>query len=266
MSSTDKETEFLYARLSDLYSRMQKGIFCVSPFFSPAELVFARRWISRAGARDNAVIFGGYGEAERARVYFLPDFMLYEAELDISNILSDYGCSDPTVILSVCGSGYRELSHRDFMGALLSLGIKRDVIGDIVCVSPYEAYIFCDAGIVPYIKESLCKVANDSVTLKEAELKDINLGVRNFTEIHDTVASLRFDSVISAACNLSREVSKKLILSGVCELNYESVISPDRELCEGDIFSIRGKGKFVLSSCGGLNRRTRLRITVLKYR
>ncbi len=265
MKLSDKELEFLYAHLTDLCRRAEAGALTVSPFYSPAELVHVKRWISRMGISDRAIIFGGYGNAERARVYFLPDYVVYDSSESIDRAIKEYGYSDPTVMLKITASGFRELSHRDFMGSVLSLGIERDVIGDIVCDGPYSAFIFCDDAIASYIKENLGKVANDSVKITECELPSDGFGERQFEEIRETVASCRFDGVIAAVCGLSREIAKKLVMSGACELNHESESAPDTELCAGDIFSIRGKGKFKFVSCDGENRRGRLRITVHKY-
>ncbi len=264
MSLSEKEYEFLYARLSDLYKRAESGALAVSPFYSPAELVKVRRWTAQRGCGGSAVIYGGYASAERARVYFLPDYITLDAEDNVSRILSEYGYSDPTLMLKISGSGFRELSHRDYMGSVLSLGIERDVIGDIVTDGKYCAYIFCECGIAPYIKENLKKVANDTVKITECEMPQGEFGTRQVEVIHETVASGRFDAVISAVCNLSRDASKKLVESGMCELNHELASSVSSELCAGDVFSIRGKGKYKLASVDGENRRGRLRITVHK--
>ncbi len=266
MNLSDKEIEFLYARLSDLFERAEKGVVSVSPFYSPAELVSVRRWISRVGAGERAVIYGGYEGCERARVYFLPDYITPEPERSISDVISDFGYAEPTVMLKITGSGFRELSHRDFMGSLLSLGIERDVIGDIVCESSRAACVFCDSAIAPYIKENLTKVANDTVKISESPLPRGSFGEREYEALHETVASCRLDSVVAAVCNLSRETAKKAVQGGLCSLNHETVCTPDALLCAGDVFSVRGKGKYTLASCDGENRRGRLRITVHKYK
>ncbi len=265
MNLSEKELDFLYAHLTDLYGRSESGQLCVSRFYSPAELVYVRRWLSRACARERAVIFGGYTDSERARVYFLPDYIQSDGKACVSAVLRDYGYDDPTVMLRISASGFRSLTHRDFMGSVLALGIDRDVIGDIVCDGDFCAYVFCDDGISSYIRESLVKAANDSVKVTLAEPVSESFLQRHFDVIHETVASCRLDGVIAAVCNVSRDAAKKLVTSGLCELNYESVTSADRELGDGDIFSARGFGKYKFVSCDGENRRGRLRITVHKY-
>ncbi len=264
MGIKDKQTEFLFAHLQDMADSADKGIFRASVFFSPAELVHVRRWISSSGCKC-AHLFGGYSDAERARVYFLPDYMTAEDGVSVSRTLSEYGYDDPTVILRIEGSGFRAFSHRDFMGSVLSLGIERSVIGDIVVDGEFSAYVFCDRTISAFVCENLTKIANDSARVSEAQLPEGSFGEREYTEIRDTVASLRLDAVVASACNLSREGAKRAVAGGTCELNYEQTLSPDREVSVGDVFSVRGYGKYRLASLGGENARGRLRICIHKY-
>lgn len=265
MSESNKQTEFLFAHLEDLCEDAQKGIFRASEFYSPAELLHVRRWISSRGRGAIARVWGGYGDADRARVYFLPDYMTADGDAPISKTLSLYGHEDPTAVLRIEGSGFRVLSHRDYMGTVLSLGIERDTTGDIVVYGDHTAYLFCDRTIAPYITENLRKIANDAAAVTEAPLPGGSFGVKQYKEMRDTVASLRLDAVVASACSLSRENAKRAVSGGLCELNHEQVCSPDAEMEAGDVFSVRGYGKYKLASCGGENARGRLRICIHKY-
>ncbi len=264
MSISDKQTEYLYARLDDLAEAQEKGIFRSSEFYSPAELVFVRRWISARAKSTSTRIWGGYAHAERARVYFLPEYMGIP-ENDIGSFLSEYGYDDPTEVLRIEGSGFRVLSHRDFMGSVLSLGIERSVIGDIVADTDNSAYVFCDSAISGYICDNLKKAANDAVAVYKTALPEGNFGEKKYREIRDTVASMRFDCIVASACGLSRENAKRTVLGGSCELNHELITSPDRELEAGDVFSIRGQGKYAIAAINGENARGRQRIVIHKY-
>ena len=265
MATNDKQIEFIYAHLDDLYRESEHGVFRVSEFYTPHELVFVRRWIASRGISDRARIFGGYESAERARVYFLCDYMIADDDVSLARLLSDYGYDDPTVMLRINGSGFRALSHRDFMGSVLSLGIERDVIGDIVVDGDFCAYLFCERSISEYIIENLTKVARDGVKVSMTDLPEGEFGSRRYREIRDTVASLRVDCILAAALNMSREDAKRTVLSGLCEVNYECATTPDKEMSAGDVFSIRGYGKYKLASLGGENARGRLRIVIHKY-
>ncbi len=265
MSISDKQTDFLYAHLDDMAGEASRGIFRASAFFTPAELVLVRRWISSRGGSVNARIWGGYADAERARVYFLPDYMTEGADALLPELLSCYGYDDPTVLLKISGSGFRKLSHRDFMGTVLSLGIERDVVGDIVADGDCAAYVFVDFAIADYVCENLKKISNDAARAVRSAFPDAGIGGKRYKELRDTVASLRIDAIVASACNLSRETAKKTVAGGLCELNYELAVSPDATLCAGDVFSVRGYGKYKLAALDGENARGRLRVVIHKY-
>ena len=255
----------MFAHLSDMKADAENGILRTSAFFTLAEQRRVRTWL---GSHSGALIWGGYENAERARVYFLPDFIdaqVLDEGMSVGRMLTEYGYDDPTAILKITASGFRELSHRDYMGSVLSLGIERDVIGDIVVADKYSAYLFCDSAILPFILDNLKKVANDAVKITPVESVPSNFGQREYKVIKDTVASGRFDAIVACVCSLSRENAKKLVSSGMCELNFEVESAPDAELDAGDIFSIRGYGRYKLQSYDGENRRGRCRITVYKY-
>lgn len=266
MTETDKQTEFLFARLSDLRECAQRGIFSVSSFFSPGEIARINRWIASERASDVCRVFGGYAYAERARVYCLPDYMAGEdVTVDLRRVLSDFGEEDPTVILRIEGSGFRTLSHRDYMGSVLALGIERGTVGDILTDGDFCAYVFCDVHVASYICDNLKKVSSDSVKVSTVSLPDGDFGQRRYNTLHETVNSPRLDAIVACVCDLSREAAKRTVMSGMCELDYEPVDEPDLQLCEGSVFSVRGHGKYRIGSFDGENRRGRLRVTIHKF-
>ena len=106
MSLIDKQTEFLYSHLEDLYQSAEHGAFRASEFLTPRELALVRRYLGARGMGGRAVIYGGYEYAERARVYFLCDYMQSD-DMPVSRLLSEYGYEDPTAILRIDGSGFR---------------------------------------------------------------------------------------------------------------------------------------------------------------
>lgn len=264
MNSIDGDGLFS-ARVLELARRAERGEVAVSEFFTPREIRASSSVLERGGYRGTFAFFGGYENAERARLICLPDYMLYGGEEEIRRTAADAAAGEVSV-LYVRGSGYRTLSHRDFMGAILSLGIKRHVVGDIIADEDgHGAYVFCDAKIGGYIAENLAKVASDTVKVSIVTLPD-GFSVRRRTEpISDTVASMRADCVISALVRCSRERAKELIVSGMAEVNYEAVIKPDAVLEVGDIVSVRGAGKFVISGIDGVTRRGRMRLTAERY-
>lgn len=257
--------ELFAARVLELARRAERGEIAVSEFFTPREIYAASAILERGGYRGTFAFFGGYENAERARLVCLPDYMLYGGEDEIWRTAAD-AAGDEVSVLRVSGSGYRTLSHRDFMGAILSLGIKRHVLGDIIVDEDgHGAYIFCDAKIGGYIAENLTRTASDTVRVSVAALPDGFSVVRRTEPISDTVASMRADCVISALIRCPRERAKEIIISGMAEVNYEVLTKPDAQLETGDIVSVRGEGKFVISSLDGVTRRGRLRLSAEKY-
>lgn len=263
MNRDSKELDFLYARIDDMIADAQGGILRVSDFMSEAEIYRVSSYLRARKVRY--FVYGGYEGAVRCRVYFLPDFIDAEPGCDIPCVLADYGYEDETVCLKISGSGFRDLSHRDFMGSVLSLGVERRVVGDIVIYDSHTAYVFLDRTISAFVNENLKKVSRDGVKITFEGFGDGWTPEHKYEEIRDTVASLRIDSVVAAATRLSRENAKKTVESGLCEINYEICQKAERELCEGDVFSVRGYGKYKLGSIGSVNQRGRTRIEILKY-
>lgn len=156
-----------------------------------------------------------------------------------------------------------ELGHRDYLGALMNLGIERDVMGDIL-IRDKSAYVFCMDNIAGYIQENLERIrhTNVKVSLAEGEIDALSPRLK---EMEILVSSPRFDAVIAAACKLSRSAAlqlfrdKKVVLQGrICENN--SMI-----LKEEDIFSVRGYGKFVYKGCGNQTRKGRIYVRLEQY-
>jgi RNA-binding protein YlmH len=168
--------------------------------------------------------------------------------------------------LRVDGSGYRTLSHRDFLGAILALGIKRTVIGDIIVDSDGAgAVVIADSKIASFISSELKRIGSDTVKTYISPLPDGFSGGRRTERIIAPVSSLRADCVAAALTKLSRERAKELIMSGVVELNYETITKPDIIVEDGDILTIRGHGKFIIGDIDGTTRRGRLRLCADRY-
>lgn len=256
-----KETEALYARLDDLVRRAQRGEAALSPFLSPRELYFAEAWLNRQNMPFFA--YGGYESSERCRICVLPDYVDGEISLEL---LSEYGISLDICSLRVAGSGFCKLSHRDFLGSLLGLGLDRSVLGDI-CVfnDGEEAVVFCDSGIARFLLEEWKKAGNDKIRVTEAALPRDFSPEKRFLQISDTVASPRLDGVVAALCSLSREKAREAVTSELVELDYETEARPDRTVCAPCLISVRGYGKFRVLSVSDLTKKGRYRLVAQKY-
>ena len=273
---TDEE-RLLISRATELSERSEKNAVALS-FLTPREqrLVFSA--MERMGCADRVFFWGGFFGAERRRAVFLPSWLelgrcsypLYSkereehfvrslSEMGMESILSDY-----TGAVRLSGSGYAKLSHRDFLGALMGLGLKRSVIGDI-CVFDYGAVVFCEEKTSAFIAEELRNAGRDSIRSERISV-DLDFSAdRKFQEICTTVASLRLDGVVRALCNISRDDALQLVLQGSVELNYFVNKEPDRAVLENDIVSVRGFGKYIIDRGGEETRRGRIRLIARKY-
>lgn len=258
-TKNDAQSE-LYARLDDISDRAARGELGISAFLSPRELHYARKHLGEVGRRY--IIYGGYSTAERGRVYILPDYL--EGAEDASE-LSDLGFDTEIRALSVKGSGFVGLEHRDFMGSLLGLGIKRDVIGDIVLVGESEAVVFCDTNIVEFLLTDWEKAGRDKIRVRRADIGNDFAPERRTAALSDTVASPRLDCVVAALCSLSREKAREAVVSALVELDYECEERPDREVRTPCIVSVRGYGKFSVDSLADKTKKGRYRLVGRKY-
>ena len=261
-----KDIAALEARLCDLAARAERGEVAVSAFLSPREGAWASRYLTFRGIPYRT--FGGYDEAERVRVYLLPSYMDGSNEEDtLTFLLQSFGYESGIACLSVRGSGYAVLTHRDFLGSLLGLGLERSVIGDILVSDavPVQAFVFCDAQIVPFLLSEWKKVANDTVRVSLLEPSEIDIPPRRFSTIHDTLASPRLDGVVAALCRLSRDRAKTAVEAGLVELDFEREERPDRTVSEGSIVSVRGYGRFRMVSLSEQTKKGRFRMEAQKY-
>lgn len=191
---------------------------------------------------------GGYPDAER-RVLRLEG--QFDAELPFRAAVFNY----PKDI---------ELSHRDFLGALMALGIKREMLGDIlVPKNNGRATVFVIKTALPLVEE-MTKVGRAGVKVSfDFNMDDIP--EKSFSEIHSTLASLRLDALVATALRLSRDRAAELIQKKGVMLNRVMCFSPAENVGEGDVFSVRGYGKFELYKVGGLTKKDRIVITVRIY-
>ncbi len=170
--------------------------------------------------------FGGYAEAERTMLGFFPP---YTEEID----MSEY----PIKLLKVKGSGYKELAHRDFLGTVLSLGIRRECVGDIVCDKENSTgYIFVHENVSRYICDNLDRIGGDKVCVCEIPFYDLPEIQKNYSVLNDTVSSLRLDGVVSGCINVSRDKAEKLISS--CNVSINHLVCQKRiKGCVSEIYS-----------------------------
>ena len=252
----------LYARLDDLCRAADRGEIGQSDFLTPRELHYACAYLGRRGA--SFLTFGGYEDAERKKVYILPDYMEGVTSADE---LDGYGHAHLIGAVRVSSAGYRKLTHRDYLGSVLGLGLERAVLGDILVIGDdgEDAVIFCNEALVGYLCEELVWVAREKVKCAAAELSEIEIPPRRFATVNDTVASPRTDCVVGALCSLSREKAREAVVSGLVEVDFEAEERPDRTVSAPCTLSVRGYGRFRLISVEDKTKKGRYRLIAEKY-
>ena len=156
-----------------------------------------------------------------------------------------------------------KLTHRDFLGSFMAQQLRREVIGDIV-VGEGVAQAFVTDVAARLIGSSVTKIGRVGVKLTDDEPFRLE-NAQKFQEISGTVASLRLDCAVGLAAHLSREKAAVLIRSDKVDVNHFTVSSVSHELKEGDILSVRGCGRFVLSRIDGSTKKGRIHINLRKY-
>lgn len=213
-------------------------------FLNPAEAAKALQFL-RHKSEAGYLFHGGFPDAERVRLFFLPDYIekeFFPIEEYVSAIKVTFSFSSPT--------------HRDFLGSLMGLGIKREVLGDIL-VFPDRAYIISSAQIAGFILDNLEKVGRLGIKCTSVPLSEIEIPEPEFDTVSGTVASLRADSVTALAFGISRTSAAELITSGAFSLNYLPEENISAEIAEGALLSLRGFGRAKLHSIGGTSKKGR---------
>lgn len=156
------------------------------------------------------------------------------------------------------------LTHRDFLGAIMNLGIERDTVGDIF-VQEKEAYLFCQESIAPYLTEHLVQVRRTRVKCLVSEIP-AQLTTPSLEQLSLTVASPRIDGVISKLYNMARSQSQELFGAGRVYLNGRLTENDSYTLKAGDAVTVRGYGRFLYTGEQGETRKGKQRVCVQIYR
>ncbi len=191
------------------------------------------------------VLFGGFLGAERQMVAFIPEYE--EADFPIS-------------ALKITSSMLKGLTHRDYLGSVLGLGIKREKCGDII-INEDSSYILLSEDISSYALNSLTKIGRVGVKTEIVPLSEITFPEKSFKPITGTVSSLRLDAIVSLFSGKGRNKAAELVAGGLVFVNGICVQKSDMRLNDGDTISLRGKGKATLS-LGGTSKKDRIFVTL----
>lgn len=246
MNIENTENEILISRISDLYYKcVERNTPSFTNFLNEREISVCLNSLKTFGMTEFS-FFGGYNNSQRK----ILGFGAAEVDFPISVIEFKYRKQD-------------KLNHRQFLGTILSTGLKREMIGDIICKEGVT-YVFVISQNADYIMSQINRVARVGVKTKIIKLDDFSY-TPEYKYTDYTVASLRLDAVVSAITGISREKTRTLILSKNVLVNHLEIDNLSAKLNISDVISIRKYGRYVLDEINGLTKKGRQKIKIKQY-
>lgn len=263
-----KEEQILSKHFSDMiHTSYQRGIPVFSQFLSLHEAELASQALDEYYGKqwydgEQMASFGGYPDAERKIICFLPE----------------YGGNAAQITFPICCVRMKpvnkrfcdSLNHRDFLGAVMNLGLVRDQIGDILVrqeedggCSVSTGYVFCKQDKAALLAE-LTRIKHTTVVSEIVDFMFMDWQPE-FKDISGSVSSFRLDAVLSLAVRVSRAQGLALIQAGSVFLNGRCCTENAKKLEEGDIFSVRGYGRFLFAQISTQSKKGRYHVTVKQY-
>ena len=247
------EDRMLLAKLWDkINAGMRKNIPANTCFLSPRELEMAKYLF---GEPEGLYSFGGYEDAERKMLVYLPEYLEESALFEEDS---------PCVSLRATFYQGDSPNHRDFLGALMGAGIGRETVGDI-CVGREHCDFFVTQEIAPYILQNFTSAGRTKLHLEQIPLSEADIPEPEVKEIKDTMASLRLDSVISSGFRIGRSLASQYVTSGKAAIDGLPCEKPDKQVAEGSKISVRGLGKIKLVQINGRTKKDRISVVIHRY-
>lgn len=245
MDKEQKERDYFLAGIRNLIDLSQRqDTMKFSSFLNEQQQAMAEPVVRKSGVVYR--FYGGFPDAQRRMLGVFPDYM---------EPLDEYF---PIEAFTIRYPETYRLSHRDFLGTLMAQQIKRETVGDIVII-PGKAVLFAEERVHKVVATQIDKVGGVGVTIEQG-LDEPVVAVQQFKEIKGTLASLRLDASVSLVTGLSREKAAKLIANGMVMLNYQEKSQGTTLLKEEDILTVRGYGKFRLTTVGHETRKGRISV------
>lgn len=193
--------------------------------------------------------YGIFEDAERKMVAFSYD-EVWDYPMDL--------------LMIKCNSKFNKLYHKDYLGSIMALGIKREKLGDLI-LKEDKCYLSTSTEISTYIKYNLTSIGKSACTIDILDRDFNEIPLYNFESIVTNVSSLRVDCVVSSLCNISRTRAEELIRQGKVLVNYSEVLRKDKILKNNSVMTVRGYGKFKIIEEAGWTGSGRIKIIVKKF-
>ncbi|MBR0399289.1 MAG: RNA-binding protein [Mogibacterium sp.] len=248
--------ELIISRIEDKIEQCREGYYVTNTGLLDSHEQALAASASRNAAGVRCLMYGGYDEAERRMLVCVPsEIPMSDAEA-AADLLAVLRVTKPAIS--------RELSHRDYLGSVLGLGIDRSVTGDIL-VRPDGADIIIMPEIAEFLLREFRQVGRTNIRTQLVPIEQLSIPEMKTQTIRDTIPSARLDSVVASAFKLSRSKAAEAIRGGIVSLDHAECLKPDAKVEEGQTLVLRGKGKAVIDEIGGESKKGRIWISIRRY-
>ena len=246
------EGESMAVKLVDFAEQALKNQkYKLSGFLTPFEQSMVETIAKTLGGL-NVDFDGGFEGAERRRAAFCHEDFAGTPAFEIAVIKAEWN------------GEFARLSHRDVLGSILSLGVEREVVGDIIATKEF-AKILVDKKLADYFVTNLKRIGDAPVETTLDELSEIAPKEERVKEIKATVASLRVDSIAAAGFGMSRSKAATEIAADKVKLNWQTVKNAAQSIKEGDVLSMHGRGRLEVAEIRGQTKKGRISIVLKRF-
>ncbi len=254
------DDKLLLAQAEDLIGRCAaRDIPACSGFLDARQQSILRKKFGERQGDVTIAYSGGYDDADRVVMACLPYYM---DGTYFDDVLTVIRASVPKN--SEAARSGRALSHSDYLGALMGLGISRSVTGDIL-VNEGGADIIVLKDMAEFLLQNLTGAGRARISAEEVPLSELRIPEQTWTEAGDTVASLRLDAVLASAFRMSRGKAAEAVRQGLVFVDHMEAGRPDMTVSEGAELVIRHKGKAKLLEVGRRTKKDRIGIRIARY-
>lgn len=253
MLTLSTEEKHFISRLEDKLERVdQRYQEEVTDFLEPRLQLVAEEYL--CSCKFQRYLFcGGYDGAERKRLVLLSEYTEPDCSTAGIRLLQFQGNFD-----------YVAVNHRDFLGAVMGLGLRREKFGDLLArESGFD--LFVQQEVADYLLQAELRVKHVPLKAAEIPLSEFQPVEQNIKELHVMVSSMRLDTLLAHGMNVSRTNAIELIQSGRVRVNHSEVTEKDYLCQQNDLISCRGKGRLRIGEQSGETRKGKLRVCILKY-
>ncbi|MCL1914245.1 MAG: YlmH/Sll1252 family protein [Eubacteriaceae bacterium] len=233
---------------SSIAVRDNKQVFL--DFYEPSSQMVVEREIARYPESDCA-FFGGHEYSQRKMLCIFPKGFEPEG--------SDY----PLGCLHISGAPQAE--HRDILGSLMALGIEREKTGDMDTIGGGTIQVFVSEPLPAFVAQNLEAVGANKVAVSLINLEDVVPSEPKLAEMEAVIASMRIDNIIHAAWRIPRAEAAAFVKADKVKINHASVTKPSVNVKEGDIVSVRSKGRLVVGAILATTKKGNIRLCIKKF-